>query len=174
MTVLVTLALQSINSHSIRSFDLSLLLHTRQRTTKNQNQSRLDLRIQIIMFTLYQTLGALAAIAAAPLAQALPVTSYNRIGASSNGMYIRNLAIYEPMALGHLTLDMSIEFQVDTHDMVTTCKGHWDPNGPVPQEEYVRILSLPLLQIAFANYQRRFLARTAVSHGNSSRIPTTT
>ncbi|KAI5236622.1 hypothetical protein E4T43_08484 [Aureobasidium subglaciale] len=88
------------------------------------------------MFTLRQSLGALAAIAAAPLAYAVPITTFSRIGKSSNGMDILKLQVHAAMSPGHLTTNTTMSFVVDTHDMKTTCFGEWAPEGPFPEGEY--------------------------------------
>ncbi|KAH0143641.1 hypothetical protein KCU67_g13466, partial [Aureobasidium melanogenum] len=67
------------------------------------------------MFTLRQSLSALAAIAAAPLASAVPITTFSRIGVSSNGMDILNLQVNAAMSPGHLTENTTMSFVVDTH-----------------------------------------------------------
>lgn len=89
------------------------------------------------MFTLRQSLGALAAIAAAPLASAVPVTTFSRIGVSSNGMDILNLQINAAMSPGHLTENTTMSFVVDTHSSKVTCTGSWAPEGPYPEGGYV-------------------------------------
>jgi hypothetical protein len=97
------------------------------------------------MFTLRQSLGALAAIAAAPLASAIPITTYSRIpvttfsriGASSNGMDILDLQMHAAMSTGHLTENTTMSFTVDTHESKITCLGSWAPEGPFPEGEYV-------------------------------------
>ncbi|KAG9943484.1 hypothetical protein KCU85_g8648, partial [Aureobasidium melanogenum] len=89
------------------------------------------------MFTLRQSLGALAAIAAAPLASAVPVTSFSRIGVSSNGMDILNLQINAAMSPGHLTENTTMSFVVDTHSSKVTCTGSWAPEGPYPEGGYI-------------------------------------
>ncbi|KAG9849321.1 hypothetical protein KCU98_g5002, partial [Aureobasidium melanogenum] len=89
------------------------------------------------MFTLRQSLGALAAIAAAPLASAVPITTFSRIGVSSNGMDILNLQINAAMSPGHLTENTTMSFMVDTHSSKVTCTGSWAPGGPFPEGEYV-------------------------------------
>ncbi|CAD0047752.1 unnamed protein product [Aureobasidium pullulans] len=88
------------------------------------------------MFTLRQSLGALAAFAAAPLAFAVPITTFSRIGASSNGMDISKLQLHAAMSPGHLTENTTMSFVVDTHDMKTICFGSWAPEGPYPEGEY--------------------------------------
>lgn len=89
------------------------------------------------MFTLCQSLSALAAIAAAPLASAVPITTFSRIGVSSNGMDILNLRINAAMSPGHLTENTTMTFVVDTHSSKDTCTGSWAPEGPYPEGEYV-------------------------------------
>ena len=92
------------------------------------------------MFTLRQSLGALAAIAAAPLASAIPITTFSRIGASSNGMDIVKFQINAAMSPGHLTDNTTMSFVVDTHTSKITCTGSWAPEGPFPTGEYVSLL----------------------------------
>ncbi|KAK6002956.1 hypothetical protein QM012_000801 [Aureobasidium pullulans] len=89
------------------------------------------------MFTLRQSLGALAAIVAAPLASAVPITTFSRIGVSSNGMDILNLQINAAMSPGHLTENNTMSFVVDTHSSKVTCSGSWAPEGPVPEGAYI-------------------------------------
>lgn len=111
------------------------------------------------MFTLRQSLGALAAIVAAPLASAAPVTTFSRIGVSSNGMGILNLQINAAMSPGHLTENTTMSFVVDTHSSKVICSGSWAPEGPYPEGEYVGSSSntrpekqmLTFAQIACAN-----------------------
>jgi hypothetical protein len=81
----------------------------------------------------------------APLASAVPiitfsrtpVTTFSRIGASSNGMDILNLEIHAAMSPGHLTDNTTMSFTVDTHESLITCTGAWAPEGPFPEGEYV-------------------------------------
>jgi hypothetical protein len=87
------------------------------------------------MFTLRQSLAALAAVVAAPLASAMPITTFSRIGASSNGMDILDLQVHAAMSPGHLTENTTMSFVVDTHTSKIT--GTWAPEGPFPQGEYV-------------------------------------
>lgn len=89
------------------------------------------------MFTLRQSLGALAAIAVAPLASAIPITTFSRIGVSSNGMDILNLQVHAAMSPGHLTENTTMSFVVDTHSSKITCEGSWAPEGPFPEGAYV-------------------------------------
>jgi hypothetical protein len=97
--------------------------------------------ITIIMFTLRQSLAALAAVVAAPLASAAPITTFSRIGASSNGMDILDFQIHAAMSPGHLTENTTMSFVVDTHTSKITCTGTWAPEGPFPQGEYVSLYS---------------------------------
>ncbi|KAH0380764.1 hypothetical protein KCU92_g7407, partial [Aureobasidium melanogenum] len=92
------------------------------------------------MFTLRQSLGALAAIAAAPLASAVPITTFSRIGVSSNGMDILSLQVNAAMSPGHLTENTTMSFVVDTHSSKVTCTGSWAPEGPFPEGAYVNCL----------------------------------
>ena len=96
---------------------------------------------QIIMFTLRQSLAALAAVIAAPLASAAPITTFSRIGASSNGMDILDFQIHAAMSPGHLTENTTMSFVVDTHTSKITCTGTWAPEGPFPTGEYVSFRS---------------------------------
>ncbi|KAI4841679.1 hypothetical protein E4T44_07745 [Aureobasidium sp. EXF-8845] len=97
------------------------------------------------MFTLRQSLGALAAMVVVPLASAIPittfsrtpVTTFSRIGASSNGMDILNFEIHAAMSPGHLTDNTTMSFTVDTHESLITCTGAWAPEGPFPEGEYI-------------------------------------
>ncbi|KAI4740982.1 hypothetical protein E4T50_08585 [Aureobasidium sp. EXF-12298] len=89
------------------------------------------------MFTLRQSLAALAAVVAAPLASAAPITTFSRIGASSNGMDILDFQIHAAMSPGHLTENTTMSFVVDTHTSKITCTGTWAPEGPFPQGEYM-------------------------------------
>jgi hypothetical protein len=110
------------------------------------------------MFTLRQSLGALAAIAAAPLAAAIPITTFSRtpittfsrIGASSNGMDILNFEIHAAMSPGHLTDNTTMSFTVDTHESLITCTGAWAPEGPFPEGEYVSCRS-KYVEVTIAN-----------------------
>jgi hypothetical protein len=128
-TTLHSFALIFLFTHS-----LSIFQHTRY------NQIN-----QFIMFTLRQSLGALAAVAAAPLVSAVPITTYSRtpvttfsrIGASSNGMDILDLQMHAAMSTGHLTSNTTMSFIVDTHSSTITCLGSWAPEGPFPEGEYV-------------------------------------
>lgn len=90
------------------------------------------------MFTLRQSLGALAAIAATPLVSAIPITTFSRIGVSSNGMDILNLQVHAAMSPGYLTDNTTMSFVVDTHSSKITCEGSWAPEGPFPEGAYVR------------------------------------
>ncbi|KAH0291659.1 hypothetical protein M436DRAFT_43822 [Aureobasidium namibiae CBS 147.97] len=89
------------------------------------------------MFTLRQSLAALAAVVAAPLASAIPITTFSRIGVSSNGMDILDLQVHAAMSPGHLTDNTTMSFVVDTHSSKITCEGSWAPEGPFPEGEYM-------------------------------------
>lgn len=90
------------------------------------------------MFTLSQTLSAIA-IVAAPLASAIPITTFSRVGASSNGMLISQLHIHEPAGGLNSTQNTTMSFRVDTHTIKTVCSGQWNPNGPYPEGAYVSV-----------------------------------
>jgi len=93
------------------------------------------------MFTLRQSLAALAAVVAAPLASAIPITTFSRIGVSSNGMDILDLQVHAAMSPGRLTDNTTMSFVVDTHSSKITCEGSWAPEGPFPEGEYVGFYS---------------------------------
>ncbi|KAI4724295.1 hypothetical protein E4T49_07976 [Aureobasidium sp. EXF-10728] len=90
------------------------------------------------MFTLGQSLAALAAVAVAPFASAAPVTTVSRIGASSNGMDILNLQVHAAMSQQNLSDNTTMTFVVDTHTSKITCNGSWAPQGPFPESKYIR------------------------------------
>ena len=93
------------------------------------------------MFTLRQSLAALAAVVAAPLASAIPITTFSRIGVSSNGMDILDLQVHAAMSPGRLTDNTTMSFVVDTHSSKITCEGSWAPEGPFPEGQYVSAYS---------------------------------